>query len=331
MGCVAIRHLFHISDLDAGILSSHPGLAIFAGLSGYLALGSTDTPFHWLSKRLQRIYPSYWICLAAIFAANTVVHYKPMSPSLILCQFLGIAHFTHPGSLVGVHTWFITLIVTCYILAAFIRWERRLLPVAVLLVLALDHWHGDFMWGFVMAFVGGAIVGALPKVRTGALGVAAASFAAAIAFGPLFLNPLWGSLALLLGSFFVGKPPRVLKFASRCTYEFYLTHGPIYLGLSRIIELSFYPNLIIGTPLAILCALALQRAARGARAATSRIVQMVRVPPTIDEGNTGRTVQPESQHGSPVAAALTIGPAHPCGVHRRGLAGTALSARRQLG
>jgi peptidoglycan/LPS O-acetylase OafA/YrhL len=49
----------------------------------------------------------------------------------------------------------------------------------------------------------------------------------------------------------------VIGSFSKITYEFFLTHGPIFLGLSRLLELGFYQNLVLGSPMAIGAALIL--------------------------------------------------------------------------
>jgi peptidoglycan/LPS O-acetylase OafA/YrhL len=57
---------------------------------------------------------------------------------------------------------------------------------------------------------------------------------------------------LVVGSLLPGGRSRIVAMASRLNYEFYLVHGPIYLGLARFFNLGLYQNLVIGTSLAIM-------------------------------------------------------------------------------
>jgi len=209
-------------------------------------LRSSGDSLGWLSKRLRRIYVSYWFTLVAILAANLCFQYKPMSWTLVISQFLGIAYFTHRGQMIGVTNWFISLILLCYVIAAFVRWERRLLPVFVAITLGLMHREDPKFAGCVLAFMAGGVVAMTPKIWNGALGVAGVCLMATATGRSAFAYPLAGSVAIMVGTPFAGEKSRVLALASECTYEFFLVHGPIYLGLSRVMGLDFFGNLISG-------------------------------------------------------------------------------------
>jgi hypothetical protein len=57
--------------------------------------------------------------------------------------------------LIGVHTWFISLILVCYVAAVLIHWNRRLFPAVVaVLLLAVRHEDPKFI-GCVLAFLTG--------------------------------------------------------------------------------------------------------------------------------------------------------------------------------
>ncbi len=118
MALVAVRHATSIGDVSvprfAGMLDiGQIGVSIFCVLSGYMTLVSKRSTTNWIVSRLTRVFPAYWIALSVVLIANAVVGYKPMSLGLILSQFSGIALFTHPGKLVGVHFWFISLLLVC--------------------------------------------------------------------------------------------------------------------------------------------------------------------------------------------------------------------------
>ena len=234
MGCVAAQHALSISDVEPPVLYTvnlgQLGVTLFCALSGVLALCTGGDPVGWLSRRLARICLPYWITLAAIFTANEIVHYKPVPSGLVVAEFLGIAYFTHPGSMVGVHVWFMSLLLVCYAIGVLIRWDRRLLPAcAAVAVLLLPRDPG--LVRHVLSFLAGMTVAVLPRPGRAAPGLALAALGCAAAVRPEFAYPLAGTTALLLGGLIRWRSPRAVALAGRATYEFFLVHGPIYLGL----------------------------------------------------------------------------------------------------
>jgi hypothetical protein len=156
-------HLLSVSDIDPpqifGLLNiGQLGVAIFCGLSGYFSLRSIRTGNRpWITHRLKRIFMPYWLSLIPIFVANAVTHYKPMSVSLILSEFLGLAGFTHRQSLVGVHVWFISLILACYGIAVVIRWRQSSLPLIAVLVFLAFRWDPIFL-AHIVSFLSGCVL-----------------------------------------------------------------------------------------------------------------------------------------------------------------------------
>jgi peptidoglycan/LPS O-acetylase OafA/YrhL len=124
MACVALQHVLSGPGSEpgavlGGLTLGQLGVAGFCALSGYFSLRSGDQKTaRWLLQRLDRLFVPYWISLASIFAVNWAIGYKPVSTGLVVSEFLGTGYFTHPGRLVGVHVWFISLILVCYGLAA---------------------------------------------------------------------------------------------------------------------------------------------------------------------------------------------------------------------
>ena len=109
----------------------------------------------WLGRRLKKILVPYWLALTAMLLLNYAFHYKPATLGLILAQYAGIAGFTHPLSLIGVQTWFISVILACYLLAALIRFDRIFLPLSVVVALALLLNHAPNYWGCILQFLAG--------------------------------------------------------------------------------------------------------------------------------------------------------------------------------
>ena len=283
LACVASRHLLAVSTRDSGVISYWLGVPVFAALSGFLAMRDTGGSSRWLARRLERILIPYWIFLAGILAANCAARYKPVTPGLVLAQFLGVAYYTHPGQLIGVHTWFIGAILTCYVIAAIVRRDRRLLPVAIVASLGLMSRGVPAPWDVLLAFLAGAVVARAPRPRVAAGGIAGAALLAYLACHEWFpgivtgTSALWllpvvtGTSALWLGSFFVGVRPRILSATSRISYEFFLVHGPIYLGLAKLARLDLVAILVIGTPLSVLAAELLHRASQGVSSASRAV------------------------------------------------------------
>jgi hypothetical protein len=286
MGWIALRHLLSISGIENHLVSSYLGVGAFSTLSGFLALRSRGDSLGWLSKRLVRIYVPYWVTLIAILTADWLFRYKPLSPGLVVSQFLGLAYFTHRGQLIGVHLWFISLILLCYGMAALIRWKRGLLPILVALALGLMSREDPKFAGCVLAFLSGGIIALMPRMWPGACLVAGVCLVASANAWTVFAYPLAGVAALMVGTLLSGKEPRIIALASGIVYEFFLTHGPIYLGLSRIAGFDFRENLILGTLLAVMAAWALRRGSRTASSGSRAILLRV-----------SRRLRPLSGHG----------------------------------
>jgi hypothetical protein len=188
---------------------------------------------------------------------------------LVGAQFLGVAYFTHPSRLVGIHTWFISLLILCYVMAALFRWNRRCLLVAVVLGLALEY-GGDFR-GCVLAFVAGCAVAIAPRRLMCALGIGVFCSVISLVGHQIYLYPLTGTLALIAGTQLVGPPLRWLRWTKGLAYEFYLVHGPVYLGLAVVTKVTPIVNLVLGRALAVLGAMAVSRSSAKVATALRRL------------------------------------------------------------
>jgi peptidoglycan/LPS O-acetylase OafA/YrhL len=264
---VALQHLLTVSDwsppqlfgcLDLGQL----GVTIFCGLSGYFSLrSSAANPLNWLFRRLKRVMIPYWISLGAIFIANAIVGYKPATFGLIISEIFGTALFTHPHGLVGVHVWFISLILMCYGMALMLRWKPAVLPFFAAAVFTLSFWDKSLLPAHLLSFLAGC---ALSKTDDWKRRMAVASII--VLFCGLGIGarnvrlayPLAATAALLPCSAWLASSPYWLSRTSECTYEFFLVHGPIYLGLAKFAGFGIFANLWIGTFAAILAAILLR-------------------------------------------------------------------------
>jgi peptidoglycan/LPS O-acetylase OafA/YrhL len=267
---VAMQHLLTISNHKPPLLLDclnigQLGVTVFCALSGYFSLRSSKTNnLRWIARRLKRIFIPYWISLIAIFTVNSIVGYKPVSPGLIASEFLGTALFTHPGSLVGVHVWFISLILLCYAIAFVLRWKPATLPIFALIAVTAFFWGQPLVAGHVLSFLAGCALSKCitwtQRLRIGVL--AAAICAAGLAFvGTCFAYPIAATVVLLLCNAPSATSPAWLTPLSETCYEFFLVHGPIYLGLAKFAHFGIVANLAIGTSLAIIAAILLRAAA----------------------------------------------------------------------
>jgi len=252
---ISPRHL--LPGLDVGQL----GVTIFCAMSGYFALGAgaDPSPWRWLGRRLERIYIPLWLTLLPLFAASAMVGDKQVSVSLIVSEFAGTGLFTHGTELVGVHLWFISLILVCYLLAAGVRWFPSLLPL-VICGAAYGAWQHVPLTGFVLTFFVAGTVHKLSLSAAATLGLSAAVLAARWLVGPrgtVFLPSAVGLAAVALGEWISGRfawperwswPTR----ASEGAYHFYLAHGPVFHALALLGWFGLALETVIGTCLTIL-------------------------------------------------------------------------------
>lgn len=103
------------------------GVNIFFLISGFCfgLQGEIKDTFNWYKKRLKRIYIPLWIFLIFLMLTYIVLRLKFNIGNLLTC-FLGIQ-----GAKVGVlgadHTWFITVILLCYLVTPLIakqEWKK---------------------------------------------------------------------------------------------------------------------------------------------------------------------------------------------------------------
>src|SRR5262245_6060297 len=85
-----------------------------------------------MTSRLRRIFPAYWLAIVASLIGAKIVKYKPITPSLVIAQLTGIAWFTHGNQIINIPTWFVSLLLLCYVIVLIIRF----LPAGATLSLA---------------------------------------------------------------------------------------------------------------------------------------------------------------------------------------------------
>lgn len=283
MSLVAVQHALSVSDIESPPLffrldAGQCGVAIFFSISGYLAaLGGETKPVPWLRKRLSRIFVPYWITVTGVLIANHLQAYKPVSLQLVVSEYLGVAGWTHRGELLGVHFWFISLLLLCYLIAAILR----AFPVSysvIVVATVVWIWYDPFYAGHTLAFLTGFGFGKF-SISPSLISLSAAT-AGATALAQLF-NSAFACVAVAavpLGSLAIPlklSDQKACKLAdtSNMSYHFYLVHGPVYLAVATFVSPRLWIVLFLGTTIAAIGAIALQKSETSLRRWSSRLFQ----------------------------------------------------------
>jgi peptidoglycan/LPS O-acetylase OafA/YrhL len=278
LALVVVAHVIVVAALPwpGGILGvdwGQLGVACFCMMAGYFALGGRRTLREWAGERVVRLFPAYWLVTLAAFAANAVTAYKPATLGLFVSQMLGLGYFTHGGAnLVNVPSWFLSLIVACYALAALVRasgWPRATVGTlgAATMALVAAGFHADFTRQ-ILAFLFGmaARQHAVPARAAPARAGLAVAGAALIAVSPNFAYSGWAVALFLLFAALPLPAWRPVRFVSDVSYELFLVHGPVVVLTARVLPtltpLPWPALLALGIVLAVGAALALREIAR---------------------------------------------------------------------
>jgi peptidoglycan/LPS O-acetylase OafA/YrhL len=272
LALVVFRHVLEVTGLpltrDVLVLDQGQlGVALFCAMAGFFALGGSHSVGRWAVDRARRLFPAYWVVTAVLFAANAVTGYKPASLSLFVSQMLGLGYFTHGGEhLVNVPSWFLSLILTCYAIAAVVRVLPRRRPALLgLLVLTVAlvalGVQADFTRQ-VLAFVCGM------SLRAFAVSAAPASHRTALVvllvpiawLSPDFGYAAWAVAALVVAEAGSWADGRIVRFVAEYSYEMFLVHGPVVVLFVRMLHLPVASALALAVVVTVVVAIALRRA-----------------------------------------------------------------------
>ncbi len=238
-GLTAVGHYDWTVLTTSGVTVGQFGVSFFCALSGWFALSNHTAPGSWLLSRLAKIYPAYWI--ATLFAFGLALAMgRPITPWLFVSQMAGTGFFTHGWDLVNVVSWFVSLILLCYLLAMAARLSHHPAPVmtafcAVAAILVASQYEISLS-RHVIVFAAAAVAGINGRSKM-LLGFTALlvpllllqpSFVYAIVALPL----LW----LFRQSFSLASA--LVTALAGYTYEFFLLHGIFLAGAARIISSS---------------------------------------------------------------------------------------------
>lgn len=222
-----------------GISPGQSGVAVFCAIAGLLAFRQRPPRIsQWFSRRLLRLFPAYWIVTLAAFALALLIPGKSVTVGVFASQMLGLGYFTHGWELVNVVSWFISLILLCYLLAAAAWWSGRPLLLlgiaaavaAALVALRIEVPLSRHVLVFALAGMSARAGLPLPAVLLAgvlvALGIAADPqfFYAGLGLGLVWLAAK-GALPDLPGS----------SAPARYAYEYFLVHGLCLVAAVRFI------------------------------------------------------------------------------------------------
>jgi peptidoglycan/LPS O-acetylase OafA/YrhL len=279
---VVLRHVLEVTNLpvtrDVLVLDQGQlGVALFCAMAGFFALGGHQPVGRWALDRARRLYPAYWIVTAALFAANAVTSYKPASLSLFISQMLGLGYFTHGGEhLINVPSWYLSLILTCYVIAAVVRSLPRRRPVlTALLVLSVVVVAFKVQTDFtrqIVAFLGGMSLRTLAvPALSGRWRVGLIILLAGVPWlWPDLGYAAWALAAMLIAEAAAWRDGFIVRFIADHSYEVFLVHGPIVVLFVRMIHLPLPWALGLALVATVVAAIALHRAVDWLEAVAAR-------------------------------------------------------------
>lgn len=241
------------------LLHGDLGVDIFVILSGVgLALSQrSEPPVAFMRRRLIRIMPAYWVALTIFWVLNSSVLQKDYSGLNVVLHYLGIHGWFGDIYAMSINDsfWFITLIITLYLIFCAVRHLGEDLGRLIFV-------GGAFSWIFAYAmfttgqagsfghlglrvpgFFAGLILGRLLRDGRLTLQLDWPLFGGLVMFaympylqGFIFFSPL-AALALMSGYTFLWKRftpahiqspiSRVLTFLGNHSLEIFLLHQPI--------------------------------------------------------------------------------------------------------
>lgn len=244
-----------------GISPGQTGVAIFCGISGYLAFHVTPRSTRgWFFRRLLGIFPSYWVVtIFAFVIAITFGSNKPVTLGLFVSQMLGLGYLTHGWQLINVVSWFVSLILVCYTFSFIARvsgcpavfWGL----IAIFSVLLVTTRTEVDLSRHVLAFSLGALY-AINMGRFYATTVTVVFIGVGVYFDA---QMFYAGIALFVLDFavrgWIWEPLWVKKMAAY-SYEYFLVHGIFLVAASKYI-LSATFSVIFAVVAASIAAVAL--------------------------------------------------------------------------
>ena len=234
-GLTAVGHYDWTVLTASGVTIGQFGVAIFCAISGWFAVGGDDPPLRWLAARLVRLFPAYWITTLFAFGL-AIAMARPITLGLFISQMAGTGFFTHGWDLVNVVSWFISLILLCYLLTTVARWTTRpgltmalfcagaALLVALQLEVSLSR--------HVIVFMAAAM--ARTYRRPQMLLWLAVALVPLLAIQSSFIYAIAALPVLWLFRERVAVVSALVATSAAYTYEFFLVHGIFLAGAAKL-------------------------------------------------------------------------------------------------
>lgn len=238
------------------------GVGLFLAISGFLATQGTTSPTMWLANRLRRVFPTYWVVMLFSFTVVTVTHYKRFTALQFFSQMAGTGLFTHPEDLVNVPTWFISILLLCYLLMFCVIMTKRpaMGCAAIAAAISLGAAFGllQWPWAHLLTFLSYGIAGARAERRRLLVIVGAAIALAFMAHSIWFFYTGASGIALFVVLRFA-RVPNLIRLAAACSYEYYLVHGMCLLAAFALMPLRPLAATVLGISAAAVLAWLLAR------------------------------------------------------------------------
>ena len=250
---VTMQHALTLTDHDSWttmgpINVGQLGVSLFLGVSGYLSMTSSKAPVAWLIERGRRLYPPYVVVMCASFGLTWASGYKAFGPGQVVSQMLMLGLFTHPGNLVNIPTWFMSLLVVGYLAIFLVKLSGRsavAIWVAVGLVLGLNAYAGQHWPWFELSTFFLAAGLATVRVRQSWVTCLSAALFLVLARGSTPLVYTGVVLALIPIASLVKRLPAVLSLSTQYAYEYYLIHGIMLVGFLIILRAHPMPGVLL--------------------------------------------------------------------------------------
>ena len=248
--------------LIRGISVGQVGVALFMAMSGFLAAQSQRLPVSWLFQRLRRIYPAFWIVTLLSFLLTWLSGHKQFNLLQVISQMLGIGLFTHPDNLVNVPTWFVSLLLVCYVGTCVARFAKVafLASVGVSLYLALYVGFESAPWlstHILIYSLASTIALVRSDIRQRTVCVLCLSlFLLGILVRIEFLNAAIALTIILLAET-IRSTPRFIRWIAELSYEYYLIHGVVLFGAIKLLPTYPIASVFLAVSLAMVAAVGL--------------------------------------------------------------------------
>jgi peptidoglycan/LPS O-acetylase OafA/YrhL len=241
MSLVVLQHLKSLFNIPMeteyfGLEIGQIGVAIFLAISGVLIGRDSRSPADWLLARLVRIYPAYWVVTLLAFALTAYFGSKPTSIVQLLWQMSGLGMYFIP-ELVNIVTWFIGLLLALYFSVFLMKSLGVLLPGVWIasavssMLLVINPYELYFV--HALAFYLSIAISSSKSDGFVSWVCVIALLCCAVRMR-VFGYAAMGVVSIPLAEW-IGSVPAWVSILAKYSYEFYLVHGIVFVGVRRFL------------------------------------------------------------------------------------------------